>query len=538
MTTSSTGLVEAEGLRKTYKSDVVALDGLTFSVAAGSVYALLGPNGAGKTTTVRILTTLSRPDEGSARVAGIDVLKRPGQVRSVIGSGSLYGMRGKDLRRRAGDLLDQFGLTEAAKRQARTYSGGMRRRLDIATMLVHRPAVLFLDEPTTGLDPEGRAALWEVLTDLAAEAGTTILVTTHYLEEADQYATKIAIVDQGRIVAEGPADAGRRLPAPRRPLVPPSRKDHAVMTTDHSLTMPERRQTGSRPGAVGHEHDRADTERQGSERRRAGTGGLAGTGHRAGPVRQAWVILTARYLRQLYRVPVVIFMTLIQPVIWLLLFGALFKKVAEIPGFGGGNYVTYLTPGVVIMTAIFSASWTGMAYIEDMQNGVMDRFLTAPVSRGAMTMSMLGDQGLTTLLQSAIIIAIGWGIGATFPGGAAGIAALIGVSVLIAVAMASISNWFALLTRQREALIGASATLVLPLTFLSGAFLSLRLVPGWIADIARYNPVNWAASAGRIAVEQHPAWMTVGAYTGFLALAVAITATAAIRAFRTYQRSL
>jgi len=226
MTTSSTGLVEAEGLRKTYKSDVVALDGLTFSVAAGSVYALLGPNGAGKTTTVRILTTLSRPDEGSARVAGIDVLKRPGQVRSVIGSvsqhtgavsqltgqenltmqGSLYGMRGKDLRRRAGDLLDQFGLTEAAKRQARTYSGGMRRRLDIATMLVHRPAVLFLDEPTTGLDPEGRAALWEVLTDLAAEAGTTILVTTHYLEEADQYATKIAIVDQGRIVAEGTAD--------------------------------------------------------------------------------------------------------------------------------------------------------------------------------------------------------------------------------------------------------------------------------------------------------------------------------------------
>ena len=226
MTTNSTGLVEAEGLRKTYKSAVLALDGLTFSAAAGSVYALLGPNGAGKTTTVRILTTLSRPDEGSARVAGIDVLKHPGRVRSVIGSvsqhtsavgqltgqenltmqGSLYGMRGKDLRRRVGELLDQFGLAEAAKRQAKTYSGGMRRRLDIATVLVHRPTVLFLDEPTTGLDPEGRAALWDVLTDLAAEAGTTILVTTHYLEEADQYAAKIAIVDQGRVVAEGTAD--------------------------------------------------------------------------------------------------------------------------------------------------------------------------------------------------------------------------------------------------------------------------------------------------------------------------------------------
>ena len=266
-------------------------------------------------------------------------------------------------------------------------------------------------------------------------------------------------------------------------------------------------------------------------------GQLAGNTSRPGQLRQAWIILTQRYLRQLYRVPVVIFMTLTQPIIWLLLFGALFKKIAEIPGFGGGNYITYLTPGVVIMTAMFSASWTGMAYIEDMQTGVMDRFLTAPVGRGALTAAMLAYQGLTTALQSAIIIAIGWGTGATFPGGAAGIAALVGVSVLIAVAMAGISNWFALLTRQREALIGASTTLVLPLTFLSGAFLSLRLVPGWIADVARFNPVNWAASAGRIAVEAHPHWSTVSSYAGFLALAVAVTAAAATRAFGSYQRA-
>jgi ABC-2 type transport system permease protein len=268
---------------------------------------------------------------------------------------------------------------------------------------------------------------------------------------------------------------------------------------------------------------------------RAADPGLAG---RPNPVRQAWVILTERYLRQLYRVPVIIFITLTQPIIWLVLFGALFKRVAEIPGFGAGNYITYLTPGVVIMTAIFSASWTGMAYIEDMQTGVMDRFLTAPVGRGALTTAMLAYQGFITVLQSAIIIAIGWGIGATYPGGAAGIAALLGVSVLIAVAMAGASNWFALLTRQREALIGASTTLVLPLTFLSGAFLSLRLVPGWIADVARYNPVNWAASAARLAVEAHPAWTTVGSYAGFLALAVVVTAVAATRGFRAYQRSL
>jgi len=265
--------------------------------------------------------------------------------------------------------------------------------------------------------------------------------------------------------------------------------------------------------------------------------GGAAVGH-PNQLRQAWVFLTQRYLRQLYRVPVVIFMTLIQPIIWLLLFGALFKKVAEIPGFGGGDYITYLTPGVVIMTAMFSASWTGMAYIEDMQTGVLDRFLTAPVGRGALTAAMLAYQGLTTVLQSGIIIAIGWATGAKFPGGGAGIAALIGVSVLIAIAMAGISNWFALLTKQREALIGASTTLVLPLTFLSGAFLSLQLVPGWIADVARFNPVNWAASAGRIAVEAHPAWTSVGSYAGFLAIAVVVTAAAATRAFGSYQRAL
>jgi ABC-2 type transport system ATP-binding protein len=223
MTRQETGIVAADALRKTYRGGVRALDSLTFRVPAGSVFALLGPNGAGKTTAVRILTTLARPDQGMATVAGIDVVRQPGRVRSVIGAVSqhggavglltgrenmamhagLHGLRGRQSRRRVADLLDQFGLADAADRQARTYSGGMRRRLDVATVLVHRPAVLFLDEPTTGLDPEGRGDLWGILTGLAASTGTTILVTTHYLEEADQYADLVAIVDRGRVVAEG-----------------------------------------------------------------------------------------------------------------------------------------------------------------------------------------------------------------------------------------------------------------------------------------------------------------------------------------------
>jgi ABC-2 type transport system permease protein len=251
-------------------------------------------------------------------------------------------------------------------------------------------------------------------------------------------------------------------------------------------------------------------------------------------LRTTWAILTIRYLRELYRQPLVIFLTLLQPVIWLLLFGALFKRVAALPGFGGGSYLTYLTPGVVIMTAMFSASWTGMSYIEDMASGVLDRFLTAPVSRGALTAAMLGYQAVTTIVQSVIVLLLGWAIGAAFPGGPGGAAALTGVAVLLALAMAGLSDAFALLARQREAVIGVSSILVLPLTFLSGAFLPLALVPHWIADVARYNPVSWAASAGRAAVAAHIPWGTVGSFAGFLALAIAVTAATATLCFRSY----
>jgi ABC-2 type transport system ATP-binding protein len=215
-------MIEASGLRKQYR-DVQALDSLGFEVAEGTIFGLLGPNGAGKSTTVKILTTLARPDAGAARVAGYDVLTEPAQVRRSIGvaaqrsgvdrdltgrenvklQGHLQGLRGQELDRRVDELLEQLGLSDAARRVARTYSGGMQRRLDIAIALVHRPRVLFLDEPTTGLDPEVRAAMWQEIGRLRADDGLTILLTTHYMEEADRLASQIAIVDRGRVVAEG-----------------------------------------------------------------------------------------------------------------------------------------------------------------------------------------------------------------------------------------------------------------------------------------------------------------------------------------------
>jgi ABC-2 type transport system ATP-binding protein len=215
-------MIQATELRKQY-GDVVALDGLSFEVPAGTIFGLLGPNGAGKSTAVKVLTTLAHADGGQARVAGFDVAREAAAVRRTIGvvaqksgvdvdltgsenvalQGRLQGLRGRELRSRVRELMEQFGLADAANRVARGYSGGMQRRLDIAMGLVHRPQVLFLDEPTTGLDPEVRAAMWTEISRLRDEEGLTILLTTHYLEEADQLASKLAIVDRGRVVAEG-----------------------------------------------------------------------------------------------------------------------------------------------------------------------------------------------------------------------------------------------------------------------------------------------------------------------------------------------
>jgi ABC-2 type transport system ATP-binding protein len=213
--------IEAENLVKHF-GETVAVDGVSFTVPEGTVLGMLGPNGAGKTTTVRMMTTLTQPTSGTARVAGHDVVAEPGAVRRAMGLtgqaatvdelltgrenlrliGSLYGLDARYIQRAGDELLERFNLTDAANRIAKTYSGGMRRRLDLAVSLIAHPPVLFLDEPTTGLDPRSRVELWDVLRGLVRE-GTTLLLTTQYLEEADQLADRIVVIDRGQVIAEG-----------------------------------------------------------------------------------------------------------------------------------------------------------------------------------------------------------------------------------------------------------------------------------------------------------------------------------------------
>ncbi len=257
-------MIEAVGLHKHF-GETHALRGLNLSAAEGTILGVLGPNGAGKTTAVRILTTLTRPDAGEARVAGVDVLKHPDRARTQFGVagqyasldelltgrenlemiGRLYRLPSGEVRRRADDLLQRFELTDAANRTVKTYSGGMRRRLDLGAALMLQPPVIFLDEPTTGLDPKGRLSMWDLIAGLA-KGGTTVLMTTQYLEEADRLADDIAVIDHGVVIARGTADDLKRMVGGER----------LEVVIDNPTYLPEARRTlEAISGETAHVHE-------------------------------------------------------------------------------------------------------------------------------------------------------------------------------------------------------------------------------------------------------------------------------------------
>jgi ABC-2 type transport system permease protein len=253
--------------------------------------------------------------------------------------------------------------------------------------------------------------------------------------------------------------------------------------------------------------------------------------------RQTWQV-TLRGIRVLLRNPAYLGITLTQPIIWLLLFGALFKAVTQIPGFHGGSYINFLTPGVVVMLAVSSAGWSGMGFIDDMAGGVLERQLVSPVWRGALNAGTVIYAALLVALQTVLIVLLALALGADYVGGVGGVLLLILVAALLAAIFASLSNGVAMLARQREALIGAVSFVLLPLTFLSSALMQQSLVPSWIREIAKFNPVNWAVEAGRSAAMQQINWGLVAGRIGLLVALAVIAAGLATRAFTVYQRSL
>ena len=242
-----------------------------------------------------------------------------------------------------------------------------------------------------------------------------------------------------------------------------------------------------------------------------------------------------RYIRALLRQPAWVGINLTQPVIWLLLFGALFKRTADIPGFTADSYMEFLTPGVVVMLSLSSA-WIGMGFIEDINRGTMDRLLVSPIWRGALNLGSVAQAVLSLVIQSLIVIGLALAVGARFSG-VAGVAVLIGVAALLGAVFASLSNGIAVLTPQRETLIGIVTMATLPLTFLSSALMQQSLLPGWIRWAAKFNPVNWAAEAGRSAAGANADWGLIATRIGFLGLLLLASAAFATGAFNAYQRS-
>ncbi|GAA0932697.1 ABC transporter permease [Kribbella koreensis] len=248
--------------------------------------------------------------------------------------------------------------------------------------------------------------------------------------------------------------------------------------------------------------------------------------------------ITGRWLRAQYRSPALIAFTLVQPAIWLLLFGQLFKGVVALPGWSDSSYIAFLTPGIVMMTALMTSGWNGTTFIADMERGVMDRMLTSPVRRGALMAGQLISNGTTTVIQTILVFAIGFAAGARYDGGVLGYVVTIVVSMLVGTAFGSLSNAVALLTRQQEALIGISQFISLPLTFMSSIMLDPKLAPHWVAVAARYNPVDWAAITARQALSATPDWTSALHHGLYLLTFTLIVGYLSTRAFRTYQRSV
>ena len=606
-----------EGLTKSF-GEVHALRGIDLSVPRGTVLGVLGPNGAGKTTAVRILTTLLLPDEGRALVEGYDVVRDAAAVRRSIGLagqsaaiqeeltgqenleiiGRLYHLRWPQARSRATELLEQFGLSDAADRAAKTYSGGMQRRLDLAASLVGRPKVLFLDEPTTGLDPRSRLGMWDIIRSLAAD-GTTLLLTTQYLDEADELANEIVVIDHGLVIAAGTAEElkGRvggdvvEFTVPDRGRIGDAVAAVAKIGESEPLADPGNRhgqhqgrqprlgragRGGARLDAAGVEtrglalrrpslddvflaltgHAAEEEEPGGRRRGRRGARQARQRGHgkdgvmtavaeRAGVpgvpaapglrLRFRWAVtdtltITRRNLLVWMRVPAYLVFTVIQPVIFVLMFRYVFG--GAIPINGPGGYVNFLIPGIVAQTAAFASFGTAIALATELKKGVIDRLRSMPMARSAVLAGRLvADTGRMTV-TILIIIGVGYAVGFRFIQGFGPAVAMILLAIVFGVAICCISAYTGLAIGDEESVQAFGLIWLFPLTFLSSAFVPIRTMPGWLQAFANNQPVTYVVDTMRALALGGPVAASLWKSVAWLAGIFIVFLPLAVRAYR------
>jgi ABC-2 type transport system ATP-binding protein len=546
-----------------------ALAGVDLEVPEGMVFGLLGPNGAGKTTLIRILATLLEPDAGRAELLGHDVVAESSSVRELLALtgqfaavdelltgrenlemfGRLFRLSRAEARRRASELLERFELTDAADRTAKTYSGGMRRRLDLASSLLTQPRVLFLDEPTTGLDPRSRNEIWEIVRDLRRD-GTTILLTTQYLEEADQLADEIAVIDHGRVIAEGtgnelkdrvggqileveltdvrqrdeaeaaltrvgcgaPEEDGRpnrlTLPAPRESLVlveeaAAELRRAGIGVSDMGLRRPTLddvflQLTGEAPNENGKPQNAAavPAEKAPDRPRRLPR-------PRAPSLRSVetsvtdTAVVTMRNLRHFWRQPDLLVFSTIQPIMFVVLFVYVFGGAVGLALPPGVTYVDYLLPGIFVQSVTFRASNTAVGLSEDLRRGVIDRFRSMPMARSAVLLGRTTADLLRNVLIIGLMVGVGYLVGFRFQAGVIPAFACVALVAAFGFALSWIFAFVSLVVRGAETAQTAGFVLLFPLVFASSVFVPVSSMPNWLQPIAKASPVTLTADAAR-----------------------------------------
>jgi ABC transporter DrrB family efflux protein len=557
--------VRIEGVTKRF-GDTVALAGVDLSVPEGTVFGLLGPNGAGKTTLVRVLATLLVPDGGSATVFGRDVVRDPNGVRESIGLtgqfaavdeiltgrenlvmfGRLFDLAPAEASERAGELLERFDLADAADRPARTYSGGMRRRLDLASSLLTRPRILFLDEPTTGLDPRSRNQIWAVVRELVRD-GTTVLLTTQYLEEADELADRIAVIDHGRVIAEGTGnelkeqvggqilevelvEAGRRadavgilagvgcgepepgdradrltLPAPRDGLElledsAAALRGAGIGVSELALRRPTLddvflQLTGAPPSEDGGAPAVEEVPVERTSRRLLRVH-LPSWHELVSAVRDARVV-SGRNLRHFIRQPGLLIFSTIQPIMFVLLFAYVFGGAVKGSLPGGVDYIDFLLPGILVQSVSFRATQTAIGLSEDLRAGVIDRFRSMPMARSAVLIGRTVADLIRNVLIILLMLAVGYLIGFRFHAGVVQAVASILVVCAFGVALSWIFAFVALMVRGAEAAQSVGFVVIFPLVFASSVFVPVASMPDWLKTFAEASPVTLTANTAR-----------------------------------------